>query len=65
MSIGAPPVDVGAVTVTVACVVLPVATFADTDAGADGATALIPRMITAVPVSVAPPESVVTAVIVN
>ena len=65
MSIGAPPVDVGAVTVIVALVVTPDATVPETDAGAEGATGLIPRVIIAVPVSIAPLGSVVTAVIVN
>jgi hypothetical protein len=48
-----------------AVVELPLGTEAVAAAGAEGATGEMPRVITVVPVVVAPLESVVTAVIVN
>jgi hypothetical protein len=48
-----------------AVVELPVGTVADAAAGADGATGATPRVMTDVPVVVAPLARVVTAVMVN
>jgi hypothetical protein len=63
VSIESPPFEVGAVTLTVAVVVLPLVTAAAT--GAVGVVGDTAKVITAVPVSTFPLGSVVVAVIVN
>lgn len=60
-----PPVFVGAVKVTSAVEVLPVGTDAFTPLGDDGALALTPIVIVAVPVSTVPLGRVVETVITN
>jgi hypothetical protein len=61
-SIAAPPLSVAAPRVIAAEV--DVAATAETDAGAPGALAVTPKVKVAVPVAVAPPATVVVAVIV-
>jgi hypothetical protein len=63
VSIESPPFEVGAVTLTVAVVVLPLVTAAAT--GAVGVVGATPSVITAVPDSTLPLGRVVVAVIVN